>query len=233
MEWQDDAILLNMRPQGEHAGLVTLFTPTHGKWLGRLSGAQSAKRRSWLTAGNSVQASWAARLEEQLGGFNLELTEPRAARVFDDPQRLLALSYLAALTDQTVTERLPLPLLYYSFETACEAVAGEADVKRVVVDYERTLLETLGYGLDMTSCAVTGVREDLTHISPNTGRAVSRAAAAPYADRLLALPAYWLTGAAPDAAELARAARVTAYFLQLHLFPSPRKLPDARWDVLK
>lgn len=232
MEWQDDAIILNMRPQGEHAGLVVLFTPTHGKWLGRLSGAQSAKRKSWLTAGNSVQASWAARLEEQLGGFSLELTEPRAARVFDEPHRLLALSYLAALTDQTVTERLPLPLLYYAFEKACDAVAGEGDIKRTIIDYERTLLETLGYGLDLSACAVTGRRDDLTHISPNTGRAVCREAAAPYIDRLLPLPAYWLTDAVPTAEDLAQAARVTAYFMGVHLFPEPRKLPEIRIQLL-
>lgn len=227
MEWRDEAILLGVRPQGESAGLVTLFTPTHGKWAGRVTGAQNTKKKAWLVPGNGVEANWHSRLEEQLGTFSLEPAHNRAAYVFDEPVRLLALSYIATLTDQTVTERLPLPLLYDALLRACEACLSQ-EVAAVIVAYERLLLDALGYGLDLTACAVTGRRDELTHISPNTGRAVSREAAAPYEERLLKLPSYWLNDALPADEDIVAASRVTGFFLSQHCFPAPRNLPDIR-----
>src|SRR3989338_2262488 len=47
--------------------------------------------------------------------------------------------------------------------------------------WELMLLEELGFGLDLTSCAVTGSRDDLCYVSPKSGRAVSRAGAGEWA----------------------------------------------------
>lgn len=232
MEWSDDGIILSVRPSGESAGIVTLFTPTHGKWLGRVAGAQSPKRQGWLTPGNSAFAHWGARLEEQLGTYRIEPTLQRTAHAFDAPQRLLALSYLTQLTDETVTERLPLPLLYDAFSRACDTVIAAETVGAAVIDYERKLLEHLGYGLDLTSCAATGSSDQLIYISPNTGRAVSAGAGEPYADRLLPLPDYWLSSRTPEAVELKFAARTTGFFLTQHFYTPPRELPKLRAQVL-
>lgn len=46
----------------------------------------------------------------------------------------------------------------------------------------------------MESCAATGATTNLTHVSPRSGRAVSAEAAAPYADRMLKLPAFLVPG---------------------------------------
>ena len=46
--------------------------------------------------------------------------------------------------------------------------------------------------LDLSRCAVTGTMDDLIWVSPRTGRAVSREAGAPYADKLLRLPPFML-----------------------------------------
>ena len=228
MEWQDDGIILDVRLSGEHAALVAVFTPTQGKWLGRIAGGQSAKKRSWLTPGNSVAAHWGARLEEQLGNWRLEPTVQRSAHAFDDSLRLTALSYLCALTEATAQERLPLPILFSGLDRALNEVLQVPEPRRTVIDYERLLLDQLGYGLDLTSCAATGAREELAFLSPNTGRAVSRSAALPYKDRMLPLPDYWLTKAAPTPDELRDGSRSTGYFLAQHFFPPPGDLPASR-----
>jgi DNA repair protein RecO (recombination protein O) len=54
--------------------------------------------------------------------------------------------------------------------------------------WELVLLEELGFGLDLSSCAVTGATEGLAFVSPKTGRAVTAAGAGDWADRLLPLP---------------------------------------------
>ena len=46
---------------------------------------------------------------------------------------------------------------------------------------------------DLSACAATGTTEDLTHVSPRSGRAVSREAAEPYAERMFVLPAFLLS----------------------------------------
>ena len=47
------------------------------------------------------------------------------------------------------------------------------------------LLAELGFGLDLDACAATGATDDLVYVSPKSGRAVSRAAGEPCADKLL------------------------------------------------
>src|SRR5690606_7587733 len=91
--------------------------------------------------------------------------------------------------------------------------------------FELALLDELGFGLDLESCAATGATADLTHVSPRTGRAVSRAAAEPYKDRLLALPSFLAArgNASPD--DLRDAFRLTGHFLDRHVW-SARQIEE-------
>ncbi|NCU21649.1 DNA repair protein RecO, partial [Candidatus Falkowbacteria bacterium] len=95
---------------------------------------------------------------------------------------------------------------------------------------ELLLLEELGYGLDLTRCAVTGSRDDLAHVSPRTGRAVSRAGAGDWASRLLPLPECLLGQGPASPADLAAGLITTGYFLEHRLAPDlgDRPLPAAR-----
>ena len=43
----------------------------------------------------------------------------------------------------------------------------------LVVRWELVLLDELGFGLDLASCAATGTTTDLAYVSPKSGRAVS------------------------------------------------------------
>ena len=114
------------------------------------------------------------------------------------------------------------------------------------VRFELDLLAELGFGLDLGACAVTGATTGLAYVSPRSGRAVSRAGAGIYADRLLPLPAFLLcpaagqasgraSGEAPaDPAEIAAGLRLTGAFLRRHLFDaSERPLPAARERLLR
>jgi DNA repair protein RecO (recombination protein O) len=100
------------------------------------------------------------------------------------------------------------------------------------VRFEQAMLAELGFGLDLTACAATGARENLAWVSPKSGRAVGRAAGAPYADRLLALPAFLVEGqgtAPPAPSEIDAGFRLTGFFLMRDvLAPRGASLPDAR-----
>jgi DNA repair protein RecO (recombination protein O) len=93
-----------------------------------------------------------------------------------------------------------------------------------MVRFELALLAELGFGLDLTSCAARGVRDDLIYVSPRSGRAVSRAAGEPWRDRLLRLPEFLIGETEPSAQDLADGFALTGFFLSRHVF-EPRNLP--------
>ena len=96
------------------------------------------------------------------------------------------------------------------------------------------LLDELGFGLDLTTCAVTGARDDLAYVSPKTGRAVSRAGAGDWAARLLPLPQVMLGQGPALGAELVQGLALTGHFLNRGLEPvlNGRALPEARARLL-
>ena len=89
------------------------------------------------------------------------------------------------------------------------------------------MLDTLGYGLDLTTCAATGSRDDLIYVSPKSGRAVSRHGAGDWAAKLLPLPPCLLEEGEGDNAEIARAMETTGHFLS-QTTGADRGLPEAR-----
>jgi DNA repair protein RecO (recombination protein O) len=187
MEWSDEGVILGVRPHGETGAVLELFTRRHGRHLGLVHGGRSRKLRPVLQTGNHVDATWKARLADNLGHFAVELRKGFAAHAMDDAAALAALTSMSALA-RLLPERDPHPNLY----EVTLFVLGFLDEREVwpalVVRWELALLEELGFGLDLASCAATGRSDDLIYVSPRSGRAVSAEAGEPYKDRLLALP---------------------------------------------
>jgi DNA repair protein RecO (recombination protein O) len=148
----------------------------------------------------------------------------------DDPLALAGLSSLCALA-RLLPERDPHPNL---FEVTLFVLGflDEPDVwPALMVRWELALLDELGFGLDLASCAATGAREDLVYVSPKSGRAVSADAGAPYKDRMLSLPAFLDKGrqGAPTAADVAAGLELTGHFLETRvLIPREGAMPQAR-----
>jgi len=95
MDWSDEGIFLSAKPLGEANMVAEVLTLGHGRHLGLVRGGRSRRMRPLLQPGNLIRVTWRARLAEHLGGFNVELMEPHAARVLDDARALSAISTLA------------------------------------------------------------------------------------------------------------------------------------------
>jgi len=229
MEWRDSGFVLAVRRHGESAAIVDILTLDHGRHAGLVRGGQSPRRRALLQPGNEVAVAWRARLPEHLGTIECELVKSHAARVLDDPDRLAGLAAAASLAAAALPEREPHADVYRSFAGLVAALDSADAWSLCYVVWERDLLAALGFGLDLTQCAVTGTTEDLAYVSPRTGRAVSRAVGRSYHDKLLALPDFLHRDAMPDEAAIAAGLELTGYFLHRHLFlPQGRGLPEAR-----
>jgi DNA repair protein RecO (recombination protein O) len=229
MEWRDTGYVLTARRYGESGVIVELLTCGHGRHAGLVRGGQSPKLRAVLQPGNAVAAVWRGRLAEHLGTITCEILRAYSARILDDPDRLAALNSAAALVAAALPEREPHPDVFGSFEALLGTLDSAEDWRVRYVGWERDLLAALGFGLDLSQCALTGGTTDLAYVSPRTGRAVSRAAGQPYHDKLLVLPDFLWRDAPADREQIALGLSLTEYFLMHHVFlPQGRTLPAAR-----
>jgi DNA repair protein RecO (recombination protein O) len=231
MQWTGEGLIIGVRRHGESSVIAEVMVSGRGRHMGLIRGGRSSKLSATLQAGNSVQLTWRARLEEHLGTFVLEMTAARAANLIADRTRLYA-SQLLCDHLRLLPERDPHDRLLALALAILDSCANGVDLGAALARFELALLEELGFGLDLTSCAATGATTDLTHVSPKSGRAVSRAAAQPYVDRLLVLPAFLVEDADTSPGDVAGAFRLTGHFLDLHVW-GPRQLdPPATRDRL-
>jgi DNA repair protein RecO (recombination protein O) len=234
MEWCDAGIVLSARRHGESSLILTLLTSAHGCHAGLVKGGMAKGARGLYQPGNLLTATWKARLEDQLGLYACELAEANAAALLSDPGRLAALTAACAVIEAALPERQPHPMLFDATQALIAALRDAPDpgYGAAYVEWETVVLQDLGFGLDLSACAVTGAAENLVWVSPKTGRAVSAAAGEPWQNKLLALPGFLRgaeEGGEPDTAAIAQGLRLTGWFLDRHVLAAhDRRLPPAR-----
>lgn len=232
VDWRDEGILISARRHGESAAIVELLTRHHGRHAGVVRGGASRRMTPVLQPGTRLAVEWSARLEEQMGTFRVEPVAPVSAALLTDGPALATLASMAALIGATLPERDAHPDLYARTLDLVEALGREPDWPARYALWELSLLAELGFGLDLARCALTGATEDLAFVSPQSGRAASREAGAPWADRLLPLPGFlregWTTPPARD--EVLAALALTGFFLDARVAPGLRReaIPAAR-----
>jgi len=230
MEWQGTGVIISVRKHGETSTIVDVLTESHGRHAGLVRGGAGRKLAPTLQPGTQVDVEWRARLEDHLGNYNIEPTQSRAT-ILSDRLALPAMGSVCALVNFAFPERMALPRLYIATVNLFDRMAAGGAWLSDYALWEYALLEELGYGLDLDSCAATGVQQDLIYVSPKSGRAVSRAAGVDWADRMLPLPRFLRAQTATkEAPEVLDALKTTGYFLERRLAPAlgNRALPDAR-----
>ena len=228
MNWRDEGVLLSMRPHGESAAIIEVLTALHGRHAGVVRGGASRKMAAMLQPGSGVQLEWRARLDGHIGTFTVEPLKSRA-HLMSDWLALAGLMSVCSLLRAALPEREPHQALWSATIRLFDCLGADGWTS-TYLRWEVQLLEELGFGLDIQRCAVTGATEGLAYVSPKTGRAVTRAGAGGWADRLLPLPP-GLTGEAfltPE--DVCAGLKLTGFFLDLGLRPvlHDRPLPEAR-----
>lgn len=235
MEWRDEGILLLVRPHGENAAIIECLTAEHGRHAGVVRGGAGRRMGPILQPGAQLDVRWRARLEEHIGSFQPELLRSRAGIAMSGRLSLAGMNAVLHLLAFCLAEREPYRDLYLRSERLLDLLGQDDIWPFAYLQWELELLDDLGFGLDLTRCAVTRQQEDLVYVSPKSGRAVSRAGAGDWADRLLPLPPVLLGQGDATDAEIADALRVTGYFLEAKLAVSlgNKPLPDARARLLE
>ncbi|NVN44176.1 DNA repair protein RecO [Asaia siamensis] len=235
MNFECAAIVLSARRYGEGGAVVHLFTEEYGRIAGLVRGGSSRRQAALWQPGNLILARYASRLSDQLGQLTGEMVQETAVRLLDRPLQLALVQAAAELTDSALPDREPHPDFFLRTIRDLTAFCVLADPAPVIdyVRWETALLATLGYGLTLESCAVTGVQDGLRYVSPKTGRAVSAEGAGIWTDRLLPLPAYLRPDGGDEGADdpmlWTQGLALTGHFLARHLFGARhRPVPGAR-----
>jgi DNA repair protein RecO (recombination protein O) len=229
MEWSAPAVVLSVRPFGDADALVTVMTEPHGLHRGLVhGGASRSKAAAWLP-GNLVQVQWIGRLAEQLGAFSGELIYASAALSMEDPLGLAMMNAVCATADGAMPEREPHSGVFEGLVGLVPRIVAGESALTMLIQWELTLLAELGYGLDLSTCAVTGQTNGLVYVSPKSGRAVTESGAGIWGARLLPLPGFLVGEGQPDYAAWRDGLRMTGHFLARDAFGNQhRPLPQAR-----
>lgn len=228
MDWRDEGILLSMRTHGETSAIIEVLTASHGRHMGVVRGGASRKMAATLQPGTGLSLAWRARLDDHIGSFTVEPEKSRA-HLLGDRLALAGLMAICALLHEALPEREPHPAIWRRTLGLMDRLGVEgwtADYVR----WELCLLEEIGFGLDLTACAVTGATEGLAYVSPKSGRAVTAKGAGDWADRLLPLPEGLEGEGALTPEAVLMGLRLTGFFLDRELRPvlHDRPLPEAR-----
>ena len=231
MHWTDEGVVVGVRKHGETSVILELMTRDHGRHLGLVHGGRSKSLQAVLQPGNTVQATWRARLDEHLGTYQVEGLNLRAARLMGSSMALYGLATLAHLL-RYFPERDPHFALYETLTVLVDNLDDPDLAPALFVRFELAMLTELGFGLDLSSCAATGTERDLAYVSPRSGRAVCAAAGEAYKDRLLKLPGFLIGQSRanrPAAEEVREGFELTEFFLAHNVFePHGQRAPDER-----
>lgn len=234
MEWQDDAIVLSVGRFGENDAILDVMTKNHGRARGFVKGGMGRRNKANLQPGNQLSVNWRARLETNLGRFQIELIHSPLGGIIGDGSRMSSLSAMLALVLSTMPEREPHSSVYAAldgFVSLLEHDDGEvAHWASALARVELGILSELGYGLDLEKCVATGTEEQLVFVSPKSGCAVSAEAGQPYKDKLLPLPQF-LIGETTSLTlkDASDALSLTGFFLDRSVWVVAKNgQPDAR-----
>ncbi|HPN05643.1 MAG TPA: DNA repair protein RecO [Hyphomonadaceae bacterium] len=229
-EWSDRAISLGLRRFGETGAILEVFSREQGRRRGMVYGGASRTKRAPMQPGNTLLVTWKARVDDSLGAFTAETDTERAAIHLADAEALAGLQALAELLAAALPEGEAKPALYDAAETVLDMLGNEDVWPALFIRWEIGLLTMMGYGLDLSHCAISGSNDGLTHVSPSSGRAVRGSEAGEYLHRLLPLPQFLIDSTAPvTPVDIRNGFRLTGHFLAERLFADLNKaVPEAR-----
>ena len=225
MRWQGEGFLLDARKYGESSALIDVFTVSLGRRVGLLRGAFNKKNRSVIQPGNQLFLTWSSRIEESLGAFKVELIKSRYYKISEQRVGLELFNLICVLCSTFLPERVNFDELYYKTIMYIEGEQTIEEKLQRYVEWEIQLLKSLGFGLDLGKCVVSGSKRDLKFVSPKSGCAVSGKSGVGWEKKLLILPKFLggnRVSEIPSKYDLENGFKLAEFFIKKNLHPVKR-----------
>lgn len=235
MKFSGEGYIVKVRNHGEKSAIITVICPQYGKLVGYINGAFNKKTLGIYQLGNRISFNAYARVAENMLSFKgVELLQSHVNDFMLSLEKIEALSSLCCLLDVCVAENDDLGDFFNQIRDFFDHIREENWLVYYSL-FEYKLLEFLGIGLDLNKCAVTGTKEDLSYVSPKTGRAVCAQVGASYKEKLYAYPHYIVEhNYRPNLQEVANALTMTGNFLHKNFLQAHNlHLPEQRNGLMR
>ena len=222
MHWQEEGLLLDARRYGESSALINVFTVSLGRRVGFVRGAFNKKNKSVFQPGNQLFLTWNSRIEDNLGTFKVELIKSRYHAISEERIGLDLFNLICVLCSTFLPERVDFDDLYHQTIMYIDGEHSSKEKLRRYVEWELQLLKSLGFGLDLDKCVVSGSKKDLKFVSPRSGCAVSSKSSVGWEKKLLVLPEFLGSRRSEEIlsiADLENGFKLTEYFIKKSLQP--------------
>lgn len=237
MQRIEPALVVALAAHGEHGAVGRFVSADQGLVVAYINGGRGRRLRGALQLGNRIALDITPRAAGQLAFASVHPLSTNMA-MMHGAAALALVDYVALLAASTLPEGEAQPGLFPLFDALFAAAGAGADALAsgaALVRLELALLAGLGLGLDLSCCAATGSTDDLAYVSPKSRQAVSRAAGAPWAARLLPLPVFLRDGGAASPEQLDDGLKLSGHFLARELFashPARLRLQAARQQLV-
>ncbi|UOD97491.1 DNA repair protein RecO [Ehrlichia ruminantium] len=187
MRWQDQGIVIAIRKYCDNQVIISVLTKKHGLKKGLTKYYKKTINR--LQIGDYINVTWSARLISNLGYFKYELIKSTIYYYITNNLQTLCLAFFTFILDQVLPENEENYIIYHYFDIFINSIQSKNINWQIkYLKLEMVLLSELGFGLDLSKCAVNQTQESLIFISPKTGKAISENIGLPYKKKLLPLP---------------------------------------------
>jgi len=176
---RDEAVVLRRFEFSETSQVIVCFTRDHGKVRLLAKGVKRSTRTRFAPAVDLLDVGGIAFTDAVRRGKSLaQMTEFKQARALgglrERYERIVAGQYLAEITDLLTEDNDTHAAVYDGLVGALSALADEAEVWRVVVEYQRLLLRAAGLVPRLDACMLCGRTTDLTTFCATEGGTVCR-----------------------------------------------------------
>lgn len=220
MKFQDEGIIISCKKYGENSLIVKIFSHHHGIYRAFVRFAKSAKQQTIYQVGNLVSFEFVTRIEDSLGSFiNVDLIESFVGKILFEKIKLDCTKSLFSMLDECFLERESQQKLFLETLDFLEKISQDELLEsQIIANYiklELSILESLGYAIDLSCCAVTSSTVNLAFVSPKSGRAVSLEVGKAYENKLLKLPDFLTNSSANlDKNHLLDGLKLSGFFLE-------------------
>lgn len=228
MQWKEVGIILSAKPFSERARIVTFFNKSLGKMSAIFKNIKTSVQK-----GDVCDIFWQGRSCESLGTIKIETVFSPFGHIFQNSEKVFAIDSVCSMCADALFMAAPHEKLFAAFMNFISSIMENNWIIGYIF-FEISLLAEVGYGLDLSKCALTGARKGLCYVSPKTGRAVTKEAGWAYREKLLPLPAFMTSGnidmITPNKYDIFCALNITGHFLKEYFcgISVKKKLPLSR-----
>ena len=222
----DQGIILNTRKYSENSLIVQILSQNYGIYSGFVRGGVSSAKKfpsksSLYHNFNLVDFHWNSKIADNLGFFTIELKKSFLGSIISSKVKLASLNIVTAIIDQNVLEREPMSEVFSGLFGLLQSLDLTDNIfLERYIKFEIELLKSLGYGIDLSSCVVTGSRENLSFVSPKSAKAVCLQVGERYRDKLLTLPQFLLKNKDTENStkdDLLNGLKLSGFFIEKYL----------------